>query len=372
MGKVWPAEWSLRRYGIVCVCVVVLVGIAQEDNSASELTWPKVLMFSSIDIQYLADSVDLWREVGTNGFIVNYLIEWWSSEEQVSGIAPELLRLNEKGARVGIDHNFVKVALGYKTLPHWADDAEWKRIIDTFSNISNVLKETGTRGIAIDTEAYQSPIFDSSSKRFNGTPKEQLQRLAYTRGQEIITSLTENYPAIEILLLQEGAYHSFVSGFHEYDLWIHFYDGLASLKNSQGIIVATENTYQVVRKDSLEKLYRDEFDAMALNSRDPQFWRERCSIAIGMWPLGREYWDKSSNYSAQEFQEQFEVAKKLSPKYVWIYDHGAAWYRMQDSEIKKYTANKRWIWEPHYQALPTDPLVSSYYDVVRGTIARER
>ena len=371
MGKSWRGTWSLRQYGLVCVCIAVLVAITEHDDFASEFTRPKVLMFSSIDIQYLADNVDFWRrEVGVNGFILNYLVEWWSSKEQVFGIVEDLLTLNKQSSQVGIDHNFLKVALGYKTLPHWGDDIAWKQIIATFGNISKVLKDTGTCGIAIDTEAYQSPIFDSSSKRFDGTNKQDLQRLAYSRGQQVITALTDNYPDIEILLLQEGAYHSFVSGFHEYDLWIHFYDGLASLRNSKGIVLATENTYKVVQKDSLKKLYKDEFDAMALNSKDPKFWKEQCSIAIGMWPLGREYWDKRSNYSPYEFQEQFETAKTLSPRYVWIYDHGAAWYRMHDSEIKKFTTGPRWIWEPRYQALPTDPLVSRFYDVVQGATAQ--
>ena len=29
-----------------------------------------------------------------------------------------------------------------------------------------------------------------------------------------------------------------------------------------------------------------------------------------MWPLGREYWDKSSNYSARDFQEQFQQQQR--------------------------------------------------------------
>ena len=353
----------------MCICVGALVGLARQDDSAAEHTRPKVLLFSSIDIRYLADNVDFWgREIGINGFIVNFLIEWWSPEEQISGIAHDLLMLDKRSRQVGIDHNFIKVALGYKTLPHWADDSAWKQVMITFTNISKLLKETRMSGIAIDTEAYQSPIFDSSSQRFKGTSLEQLKRLAYRRGQQIIASLTEHYPDIEILLLQEGAYHSFVSGFQEYDLWIHFYDGLASLRNSKGIVIGTENTYRVVKRESLQSLYREEFNVMALHSRDPEFWLERCSIAIGMWPLGREYWDKRSNYSAREFQEQFQTAMALSPRYVWIYDHGTAWFRMHDSEIKDYTANKHWIWESQYQALPTDPLVSHYYDVVRGAI----
>src|SRR5262249_16876354 len=109
----------------------------------------------------------------------------------------------------------------------------------------------------------------SSSKRFRGTSKEALQRSAYRRGQQVMMTLKENYLDLEVILLQEGGYHWFISGLPEYELWIHFYDGLASEHNPRGIVIAAENAYKVTTKASLEKIYKEEWEMMALHSEDP-------------------------------------------------------------------------------------------------------
>jgi hypothetical protein len=99
---------------------------------------------------------------------------------------------------------------------------------------------------------------------------------------------------------------------------------------------------------------------------DPVFWKERCSIALGMWPLGKEYDNKAAHYSSLVFKEQFSQAVTLSPKYVWIYDHGASWFQLKREEAEKYTKGGRLIWGKEYQILPTDPNINEYYSILRN------
>lgn len=156
-----------------------------------------------------------------------------------------------------------------------------------------------------------------------------------------------------------------------YEMWIDFYNGMASLKNKTGLVIASERTYAAFERNAVIRIYNLINRTMDANVQDRVFWKEKCSIALGMWPLGKSYTDKSARYSATAFQEQFEQAIKLSPKYVWIYDHGAAWYQLKKEEVERYTRNNRWIWMKESQMLPADAEILKYYSIVRAKSSRK-
>jgi hypothetical protein len=348
---------------------LLLMQIPGASFAESGVRNPKVLIFTTIDIRYLIDSIGFWgKEAPVNGFILSYVADWWTTKEKLAENGADVKALNQRGAAYGIDSNFVKISLGYGRLPIWTDDVAWKQVTDNFKNIAEFVRATGTKGIAIDTESYEVPLFDAAADQYKSIPRDVLRAKIFQRGQQIMGSLTSAFPDIEIFVLPEGALYWFNPGEGSgagFELWIDFFDGMASVKNRNGIILGSERTYSVLARDSLERPYRLIDRTMYQHSRDPQFWKEKCTIAIGMWPLGKTYSDKSSRYSAREFEGQFLQAASLSPRYVWIYDHGVAWFRMTPAEVSRYTENGRWIWGKEYQTLPTDPAIQDYYRVLR-------
>lgn len=334
---------------------------------------PKVLSFSAIDTEYLSDTVRHWGgDVGINGFMLAYVAQWYSPKKEIFKNLKTLKKINRKGAKYGVDSNFIKVALGYKELPLWTDDAGWAGVIDNFKNIAELIKKSGTKGIAIDTEPYTEHVelFDSKAGRFSNIEKDRLRTAVRRRGREIMQALTKVYPDIEVILLQEGSYHWFISKYPQYEMWMDFYNGMASVGNKKGIVIGAENTYSKLDMDSLSRINSLINGTMQKNAQDPAFWNDKCSIALGVWPLGKNYTDKSARYSAPDFKKQLSYAMSLSPKYVWIYDHGTAWLQLDEKEIKKYTANGRTIWTKESQALPVAPEIKDYYSVVRELSAR--
>ena len=331
---------------------------------------PKVLLFSTMDIYYLADTLSNWgKNVGINGFMLTYVADWWTPKEQIFKDIEVLTKINEEGAAYGIDSNFIKVAIGYRELPNWTDDKAWAGVLDNFKNIADLIKQSGTKGIALDTEPYKVSLFDTKAERFKSTNRDILKNKVYQRGKEIMQVLTGVFPDIEVIILPEGAFYWFNPNqgtrASAYELWIDFFNGMASVKNKKGIVVAGEATYRVTDRNIVNKMYSMINKTMIEHVEDIVFWKEKCSIALGMWPLGKSFSDKSARYSAVKFKDQFLQATALSPEYVWIYAHGASWWQMKEEEMKKYTANGSRICEKENQVLPMDPAILEYYTVVR-------
>jgi len=357
----------LNRYLLI---LFALTASSANLAHATPANKPKVLIYSAVDIQYVADSLPFWgNNVGVNGFILSYLADWSTSKTVLFRNVDLLKKINAQGKDYDIDSNFINVALGNGELPLWTDDKAWSVVIDDFKNIAEFAKQTGTKGIALDTEPYTVPLFAPDAARFKSVDRARMKAKTYQRGQEIMQALVKVYPDIEIIILPEGAYYWFNpdqgSNAAAFELWIDFYNGLASVKNNKGIIVATERTYDVTNKFSLSKISTLLEETMLENVADPVFWKDHCSIALGMWPLGKEYDNKASKLSPSEFKRQFTQAVALSPKYVWVYDHGSSWFQLTTGDVEKYTQGGRNIWGRDYQKLPTDPHIDDYYSVLR-------
>jgi hypothetical protein len=309
--------------------------------------------------------LEFWgNDVGINGFMLAYVADWWSTKIEIYKNLDLLVKINSKGQQYGIDSNFIKIALGYRELPLWTDEKAWEQITDNFRNIAALVKASGSKGIAIDTEKYSSfSLYNSNSERFRSIKKDILKAMVYKRARQIMQAITEEYPAIEVILLPEG--HEDPS--KEYEMWIDFYRGLESVKNNQGIILAIESTYSITDPIKLTNTYNKLTASMlSIAVIDQKFWKEKCSLAIGMWPLGKEYNNKVARYSPAFFKRQFSQAAFLSPKYVWIYGHGASWYYLKEEDVKKYTKDGKWIWAKEYQILPTDANINEYYSILRN------
>lgn len=362
----------IRVYA-VCSLLLLFTVISDPDNLAyaSPANKPKVLLFSAIDGQYLSDSLEFWgKDVGVNGFIMAYFADWWSPKNEIFNKLDLLKKINAQGRQYDIDSNFIKIALGYRELPLWTDDRAWAGVLDNFRNIAELIKQSGTNGIALDTEPYDASLFDTKATRFKSTKRDILKAKVHQRGKEIMQVLTEVFPDIEIIILPEGAFYWFnpdqgtmASAF---ELWIDFFNGMASVKSKKGIVVAGERTYSVTDRNSLDKIYSMINNTMIEHVEDPVFWKERCSIALGMWPLGKEYDNKTARYSPSAFKGQFSQAVALSPKYVWIYGHGASWFQLKGEDADKYTKGGKSIWGKEYQIIPTDPNINEYYSILRN------
>ena len=363
--------WKFVEAVATCLCIfLVSLQTSQAHESSNTQGRPKVLMFAAINISHLADSVQYWSEkAGVNGFFIDNIANWWTSRDKLFEKLQVLTEVNSRGARYGVDSNFLKVALGYGKLPDWMDDEKWANVVKTFGDISELANRSGSRGIAIDTEAYSIPLLDTRDERYKGIRKDLLRAKVYQRGRDIMRAIADAFPDIEVIVLPEGAFYWFNpdqgTSPGSFELWIDFWNGMASVNNKNGIVIGAERTYSVLNSIHMGQIYAMGQKTMLEHVQNKAFWMNKCSIAIGMWPLGKSYEDKAARYTPVQFREQFQAAVALSPRYVWIYGHGAAWWKLTAEEIKKHSSAGGVVWSPESQMLPTDSAIDKFFAVVR-------
>ncbi|MEK7499328.1 MAG: hypothetical protein AAB649_01845, partial [Patescibacteria group bacterium] len=107
-------------------------------------------------MQYLKSTASYWHQtIGIDGFIITSLPANWNNDpvrlKQTEKLAIET---NSACRKAGLEHNFLKTALGHNALPDYFNDAAWLKISDYFKMLGAYAKRTGFIGIAIDTESY--------------------------------------------------------------------------------------------------------------------------------------------------------------------------------------------------------------------------
>jgi len=143
--------------------------------------------------------------------------------------------------------------------------------------------------------------------------------------------------------------------------------------------------------------YPDRLNAIIAGYPQPlaTYWRKRCSVAMGVWPLGyyREiydadgnflgysgraetfgdrivgsYADKSAWYSPEVFKTQLDAVNAHSPVYNWIYGHGDVFCQWNQEQ-----------WDYYQQGahrsfgnvmLPTDKNVDAFPAVIANQARR--
>jgi len=339
------------------------------------------LLYGTFNDAWLAATVDRWADSGFGGFIVPSYVQWFSSAADLEAHRPHLTDLARGGARYGVTENFIAIQLAAtryddgRGLPAWQDELGWQAVLVNFERIAEFARTTGMRGIALDTEHYGSHLWDARHARNDRLPKHVLERIVHERGKRLMQAFRHAFPGLQVILLQEGAFWWVAQADAEYELWPAFFNGLASDRPQPGIVVATESTYP--ERDLLRLMNRDPGAfirqrasqieaAIASIAEFPEYWKSDGSLAVGMWPLGVTYADKSARYRPEVFSGQLDAARSASGRYVWVYSHGNAWWRMTPPEVVSFSeAPWHYTFDKPSQIAPMDPAAKDYSAIVR-------
>ncbi len=363
--------------------------------SESSEAYPKTILFATIPFEYLADTAETWKSNGISGAMLGGIMRNWDSDiwelpdgERIVGDSNPLFKrihgMNETCLKHGMDSNFIKVAF-YSHLPDWFDDAGWKTLCDNFREGAIFARDSGCRGLAIDIE-YIAEIYDLSWKSYlePGYPKDRLRGQAAKRGAEIVASMLDVFPDMEILHLPEGMHFY---GPLAADLFKGMLSETAHRKAPGGIHILTEMSYNATDPVWLVKFtqYLNEMIEEFSPGDEYNYWKENCSVSLGLWPLGYyrqiydkdgkplgwggkkekfgdkvigSYADKSENYPVDDFRKQFAAAMMLSKRYIWIYCHGSVLWRLSEKEMGRYGGTES-------DRLPTVDNLEDYLSVIR-------
>ncbi len=334
--------------------------------------YPRLLLYSFIHPDYLKDTAEFWgTKTGFTGFMISYVCDWDVPEEKIHARIARLREMNEECAKYGIDSNFIKLSMGHLKELNWTDNEEWKKVTDRVCLAASVAKETGFVGIVLDTEPYnwrENSIWDYKNPLYEAKTKGEMESLVRLRGYQLMTALKEGFPESEFIMFPEGYFYfrypaeSVNDTAKIYNLWQPFFQGLCDAGLEKGIVVGTERTYHITKPSSIKKKVQAIEKTMQEAPSDPHYWRKKCSLALGSAPLGKTFQDKRSRFSLKNFKNQMKTFAELSPRYVWIYGHGAAWWQIPVKDEKKYQGTGFSYWRPNYQILKCDKYIKDFYD----------
>lgn len=360
---------------------------------------PRTLLFSPINVNYLKDTAPEWAARGFRGFLFDQIMYQWESDvwaadgdPQTRGeddaLLQEVRAANAAAKAVGIDSNFVKVALR-NALPNFFDDAAWAGITERFKQGARFARLSGCAGVAIDAEyiAGQYELRWPGYQEYTQSTDE-IQARFRERWQTIVSGMLEEFPEMILLTLPEGMrmygpmYDSMFEG---------MLSAMASADAPGGLHVLTELTYNNTDAAALG-LYAGELQGVILGKTPAKlhsYWNRRCSIALGGWPFGYyrdvagpdgkslgysgrkevfgdqvvgSYADKSGRFSPEDFAGQMAGLNTYSPRFNWIYGHGDVFTHMTPEQIEKY---KKGVHKSLFNVhIPTDGNLDAYIPAI--------
>ena len=358
-------------------------------------TLPKTLLFSAITPEYLQDNAAEWKATGFNGFLFSYIMSNWSDDiwatDGDSSTRGEddltfqrVKSCNDVCREHGITENFVKVAF-YDHVPLWTDDTAWEKFHQNFREAARFAKMSGCRGIALDIE-YVSEQYDLDWEGYDykGYTETDLREAAGRRGREMVQAMLQVYPNMVFLNLPEGiSYYGQLAT----DLFIGMVQGMANANAPGGLHLLTELSYDITSTLGLVH-YGQRLESTilrVLEESTTKYWKKKCTIALGGWPLGYyrkildengvflgyggrqdkfgdkiigSYADKSGRFSVERFRNQYAGLLLGCKRYCWIYAHGAAWWHFTDEDVAKYGNVSN-------STVPVDEKLDEYKAVVR-------
>jgi len=359
----------VRNLFFSLIGIVLICGCAEQ----SRISTPNTLLFSPITPEYLKDTAAEWKATGFDGFLFSGIMRNWADDiwaadgdDTTRGENDQTFKriklCNDECRKHGITENFIKVAF-YSHVPLWTDDAAWEKFNENFRQAARFARMAGCRGIALDIE-YVGEQYDLDWQGYDykGYTKDELRSAAVKRGRELTKAMLESYPDMVFLTLPEGINYY---GPLATDLFVGMVQGMAESDAPGGVHLLTERSYKMVNTLGLIH-YTQSLNSRILDNLDEttaRYWKEKCSIVLGGWPLGYyrdildengerigysgkvekfgdkivgSYADKSSNYPPEDFRNQYAGMLLAGKRYCWIYGHGATWWHFTEADVAKY------------------------------------
>ncbi len=287
---------------------------------------PKTLVFSATPDNVIAHAEE-WHALGIDGFFLNKVVREWSDDVWATDGKPWTIgesdatfqktrKANAICQRLGMD-TFLKIA--FDNPFDWFNDLAWQQINHHFRQFGIFARETGCTGVAIDIEyVNEQYTFDWEGYTYDGYTRSELVERVRARMTGAIQGLYDEFPEMVLLTLPE---QGLMLGAHIQAAWIEE----AARRNAPGgVHCCIEHTYRnpnvrhaLAYVQGCSELFR-----RLLSEDGAEYWLEKCSISVGVWPFGfgdeKRY---APGMSVEEFRQGLAGSLMVSRRYNWIYSH---------------------------------------------------
>ncbi|MCP4641283.1 MAG: hypothetical protein GY851_12650 [bacterium] len=287
---------------------------------------PKTLVFSATPDNIIAHAEE-WQRLGIDGFFLNKVVREWSDDVWATDGKPWTIGESDETFQKTKQANAVCRELGMETFLkiafdnhfEWFNDTAWQRIENNFRQFGVFARDSGCTGIALDIEYINEQYaFDWEGYSYDGYSRRDLVAQIRKRMTGAIQALFDEFPDVVLLTLPE---QGLTLGAHIQAAWI---EEAARRDAPGGVHCCSEYTYRNanIRYVLGHAWARTEVFHRLLSERGWDYWRERCSIAAGVWPFGFSQ-DKvyAPGMSVDEFSQAYAGSLMISRRYNWIYSH---------------------------------------------------
>ncbi|MCX8064638.1 MAG: hypothetical protein N3G21_05630, partial [Candidatus Hydrogenedentes bacterium] len=298
----------------------------QYGYGSSSVSIPKTILFSASP-QQIIDDAQLWKQNGIDAFFLDYVAREWSSNIWDTDKKPWTIGEEDETFKKAVIANKICKELGMQTFLKiafdnyldWFSDILWENVIHNFRQFAWFAKNSGCNGIAIDIEYIGEQYnFDWKGYDYSKYSKEELIEAVQKRSKQIIRCLIESFPEMVFITFPE---QGFSLGLIIQLTWL---EELAKENLPGGFHYFLEHTYRLKDPDEIITYISgvDRIFLQLLSPKAKKYWKEKCSIAPGIWPFGYDYdTGHKPGYSPEELSKVYSIHLAISKNYNWIYSH---------------------------------------------------
>ena len=297
-------------------------------GSVPDFPLPRTILFSVGPDEIIADAQE-WQRKGVNAFFLDFVAREWSSDIWAADGEPWTIGASDKtfqkakqaanvARRLGSEV-FLKVSFDH--VFEWFNDTAWKKIDSNFQQMAIFARDSGCQGIAVDIEYIgQQYDYNWSEYDYRGYTRADLYKKVRERMTRVAQAMYDEFPDMVFLTFPECGLNL---GTAIQAAWI---EEAARRHAPGGVHYFTEKTY---RNPNIRYVlaFAAEYNEMfhrLLSSRAWSYWRQRCSIAAGVWPFGFDYQNTHDpGMTVEEFRQGIAATLMVSRRYNWLYSHNS-------------------------------------------------
>ena len=335
---------------IILLIVLPIVGIAGDA--------PKMLCYSIQPNQYVNDHAAEISRIYDGFFYV--IGSWDSGVIQNLGIDGQKaknaawMKAAQKNIsalkKAGVTENLMGIS--------FSGNGEWpsaetllsgeytNKMRNYFGRVAEAANKLGFRGLSIDVE-YPYPRYQLDHKiyTYDNYTADDLLKAAEKQGRTVIAAILKKFPQAVIVILPGSLRSRPISQAFQ----VGMLKIMAEKDAVGGFHLGTEFTYSM--SDPLSyfstTVYEDCGLHLLADENVIDYWKRRCSMAPGVWPLhmvetgSKHYKMRPWKDEVKDIAEEMTILRTVSDKYIWSYTGHPVWYIWSQEIEKKYGLKKQ-------------------------------
>jgi len=221
------------------------------------------------------------------------------------------------------------------------DTAFTQRMVRRFSALGSAARGMGLRGVSIDIEypyrrySLEHPVYAGCARS-----AEDLLDAARRQGRAIMSSVLDAFPDAVVWILPGDLSAHGIGG----ALMLGMLATMAERDAPGGMHLGYERSYGLSDPASQAGIARcgDCLAGEVLGPREFDYWKRRCTVAPGVWPLhmvetgGKDYPARPWDEELEELREQMRILRATAKRYLWSFTAYPVWGPSDPEELVRW------------------------------------